>query len=206
MSSDVVNLSNLCQQMAMTDPRSFKVVLLGNSGAGKTSLLQYALKSAPFASPQPTIGCNCSLLVVETATEAVSLSIWDTAGQELYRSIVPIYVRDAAAGILVYDVTDPRSFQSLQHWTTVLQEEANVLVYIAGNKVDLEDRATVSVEQARPFADKIGAKLFQVSAADGTGVSVLFKQVATDVAEHGKRAVFSVHSGDVSRSGGCCLK
>jgi small GTP-binding protein len=190
--------------MAMTDSRSFKVVLLGNSGAGKTSVLQYALNGAPLATPQPTIGCNCTLLAVRTGTEVVSLSVWDTAGQELYRSIVPIYVRDAAAGILVYDVTDAKSFQALQHWTTVLQEEASVLIYIAGNKNDLPDRVTVYADQAQIFADKIGAKLFQISAIDGRGVSALFEQVAADVAEHGKRAVFSVLTTGDSESSRCC--
>jgi small GTP-binding protein len=166
----------------MSDPHFSKVFLLGNSGAGKTSLLN----------TQPTIGCNCHVVVVDSGHEVVSLSIWDTSGQELYRFIVPNYVRDAAVGILVYDVTDRRSLQGLQHRTTVLQEETDVLIYAVGNEIDLASRATVSRDQGRMFVERIHTKFIEVSAIQGTGVTDLFKQGATDVAANEKKAADSV--------------
>jgi small GTP-binding protein len=164
---------------------AFKVVLLGNSGSGKTSLLNCALAGPAGTVPQPTIGCNCSHRGFRAASgESVTLSIWDTAGQELYRSIVPIYVRDADAGLLVYDVTDQRSFAGLEHWAAMLRTDPadQILLYLLGNKVDLAEGRPDGDDHARAYAEKIKAKFFRVSAVKGTNVDAVFTQVATDLA------------------------
>ena len=101
-----------------------KVVLLGNSGTGKTSILQCQLNRSMSETSLPTIGCVYHEVNIKiNDEETVSLKVWDTAGQEIYRSIVPIYVRGAAAAILVYDVSEPSSLSSLDQWLSILLEE-----------------------------------------------------------------------------------
>jgi small GTP-binding protein len=163
----------------------FKVVLLGNSGSGKTSILNYAVTGSPLSSPRPTIGCICSELQADNASGApVRLNIWDTAGQELYQSIVPIYVRDAIAGLVVYDVTDVKSFQALDHWVSMLRGTENgdsIIVYVLGNKIDM-NAATVGDDQGQLYAERVGGKFFRVSALEGTGIADVVRELATDLA------------------------
>jgi small GTP-binding protein len=169
--------------MLRPDEAGVKVVVLGNSGAGKTSILNYAINEARSHEPPPTIGCNCQPLEVSVGGEKVSLRLWDTAGQELYRSIVPIYLRDAVAALLVYDCTDTKSFESIDRWHSVLMEEQSgqVLLYVVGNKIDLEDPNAVKPEQGRAVAGGLGAKFFSVSAVQGTGIKELFGTIAADI-------------------------
>jgi small GTP-binding protein len=175
----------------------FKVVLLGNSGSGKTSILNYALTGSPGALLQPTIGCNCNHHDFQTTTgDKITLNIWDTAGQELYRSIVPIYVRDAHAGILVYDVTDQKSFTGLEYWMGILDADSSdaIVLYVVCNKIDLVEGQPECDERARAYAEKIKAKFFRVSALKGTNIDTVFEQLATDIEiaakrEHGGKQV-----------------
>jgi small GTP-binding protein len=176
----------------------------GHCQLGKTSLLQCSLRDGPAGHTQPTIGCNCQLNRIDTGDHTVGLNIWDTAGQDLYYSIVPIYVRDAAAGLLVYDVSDPKSFQDLERWFGMLQEESDVIVYVVGNKIDLAGQGTVSTEQGQRYADPIHARFFEVSAMTGAKVADLFKQVAIDVADHGKRPLVSITALENAQRDGCC--
>jgi Ras-related protein Rab-21 len=176
-------------RMKLSGPNpGYKVVVLGNSGTGKTSLLQCALSGAPRLGTQNTIGCECHQLNVTSGGEQVTLKLWDTAGQEVYRSIVPVYVRDAAAALLVYDLCDESSFNSLDHWYSLLMEEQqseSLLVYVVCNKIDLRDRACVRDSIARGFAEEKRAKFAEVSALTGDGVPDLFQNVA-DVLMQGR--------------------
>lgn len=162
--------------------RGYKVVLLGDSGTGKTSIIQYMIKDSPQFNVQPTVVCQGNSVTIRTDTEEVDLRVWDTAGQEVYRSIVPIYIRDTTAALLVYDVTDKQSFSSLEKWYSILMEEAttDVYIYIVCNKIDLTN-VVVSNEKAEELANRLKGKLFKVCALDGTGIKELFKQVASDV-------------------------
>jgi small GTP-binding protein len=185
----------------------FKVVLLGNSGSGKTSVLNYALTGSPCALLQPTIGCNCSHRAFQTSTgESVTLNIWDTAGQELYRSIVPIYVRDASAGLLVYDVTDHKSFVGLEYWVGMLDAEPGdpILLYVLCNKIDLVDGQPERDDHARAYAAKIKAQFFKVSAVKGTNVDAVFKQLATDLANGERREPGGTMIAPKPPGGKCC--
>ena len=166
-----------------TNSGALKVVLLGNSGTGKTSILQYQLNSVVNMSNLPTIGCVYHEVPISLTNEIVTLKVWDTAGQEIYRSIVPIYVRDASAAILVYDISDPTSFASLDQWRSLLLEEqpTNIFVYIVANKIDLDDDYQVNDAAGKQYSEKINAKFFKVSAIKGDGIAELFNTIAVDL-------------------------
>jgi small GTP-binding protein len=192
-------------------PSGFKVVVLGNSGAGKTSILQYALRGMPKMGLQNTIGCECHSITVNLPVDkSVSLKIWDTAGQEIYKSIVPVYVRDAAAALLVYDVTDMTSFSSLDYWHALLMEEQqseSILIYIVANKMDLKDQAAVPEGQARNFADERRGRFACVSALDGTGIKELFEIIADDCLQGRRETKLNIVDPVGPRNGGgggCC--
>jgi small GTP-binding protein len=158
----------------------FKVVVLGDSGTGKTSIIDCASTRLFRAGSTPTISCSSRTLSVAVRGEAVSLTVWDTAGQELYRSLVPLYLRDASAALLVYDLANPRSLASLGHWRAVLADAQPLPVplFVVANKADLAS-AAADGERA---ADALGAALHVVSAKTGEGVEALFNAVAAAVA------------------------
>jgi len=164
----------------LAEENSYKVVLLGNSGVGKTSILNYTVSNSPSTDSVPTIGCNCSILTMNIDAKEVRLKVWDTAGQELYRSIVPIYVRDTFAAILVYDLTEPKSAQALEHWHSVLMEEQtdDVMICVVCNKTDLEDQGAVDDQVGIGIAEKLRGRFFKVSARTGSGIRDLFEAIA----------------------------
>jgi small GTP-binding protein len=167
------------------DASSHKVVLLGDSRVGKTSIITRQMLGYQPATQNPTIGCHCSDIHFPLDGQEVSLQVWDTAGQEMYRALVPVYLRNARAALLVYDVTDRESFQSLGHWhdTLLAVVPSGVRVYVVGNKIDLEDSAVIEDVQAKQFADVHSAQFFKVSAATGVGLDALFEKIAREMSE-----------------------
>jgi small GTP-binding protein len=162
-----------------------KVVILGDSQVGKTSILTRQILGYHPAIQGPTIGCHCSEIHVLFEGQELMLQLWDTAGQEMYRSLVPIYLRGARAAILVYDVTSPTSFAALEHWRSVLSEVVphGINVYVVANKIDLEADASVDNKLGEQFAAAKQAPFFKVSAATGQGVEALFEAIAKDMAQ-----------------------
>ncbi|KAK8870612.1 hypothetical protein M9Y10_008499 [Tritrichomonas musculus] len=181
-----------------------KVVLLGNSGTGKTSILQCQLNRSMNETSLPTIGCVYHEVNILVKDENISLKVWDTAGQEIYRSIVPIYVRGSAAAILVYDVSEPASLSSLSQWLSILLEESeNVLLYVVGNKIDLTDRYVVEDKEAKHYADSIHASFFKVSAKEAKGVNDLFTAIANDLCGN-KNFITREVAEQNQKADGCC--
>jgi small GTP-binding protein len=159
----------------------YKVVLLGESQVGKTSIISRQRQNrAPDVQPE-TVACHCSEIAVMVDTCEVILQVWDTAGQEMYRALVPVYLRGARAALLVYDVADQISFDSLPHWYDALLEVAPsaVSVFIVGNKIDLA--AAVKDQHAKSFAQQFGFRFFRVSAVTGEGIANLFEAIAEEV-------------------------
>jgi small GTP-binding protein len=148
-----------------------------------------------------TIGCNCNFLHFDIGASRVTLNVWDTAGQEIYRSIVPFYMRDTAAALLVYDITDEKSFEALDSWVSLLQDETSN-VYVVANKLDLKHRRTIDDDQGLLYAEGCNAKFFKVSAIEGTGIQAMFKQIATELCRRpriGPRLL-----GSDGKAGECC--
>jgi small GTP-binding protein len=163
---------------------SFKVIVLGNAKAGKTSILLCAVLGTPNQPCESTVDFSPCDIVVDITSQCITLNVWDTAGQEIYRSIVPLYARDSSAAIIVYDIADVASFCALGTWVGVLrQADTDAAIYIAANKTDLRDenKAVVEDRDGLLYAEEIGAKFFAVSAKDGRGVRELFRQIADDL-------------------------
>jgi small GTP-binding protein len=158
----------------------FKLVLLGDAAVGKSCLVVRFVRDEFFEFQEPTIGAAFLTQTVGLDDATVKFEIWDTAGQERYRSLAPMYYRGAAAAIVVYDITDPDSFRGAKSWVKELQRrgDPNVVIALAGNKADLENRQKVSLEEAEAYAEQNGILHLVTSAKDGTNVKTLFVEIA----------------------------
>ena len=155
----------------------FKVVTVGDSSVGKTALVTRMSDEVFNQSYVPTVGSQFVTIPQKIDGRDINMEVWDTAGQEVYRSLVGFYTREAKGAILVFDVTSKPSFESLSHWLSFLEEQAgDAKVIIVGNKVDLEERA-VSSSDARQFADARGLMYFETSAKTGQSVVDLFEKM-----------------------------
>jgi len=160
--------------------REVKVVLLGDTGVGKSSLvLRFVTHNfRPFS--ESTIGASFMSKMISVDGKNIKYQIWDTAGQEKYRSLAPMYYRGAAAAIIVYDITSMTSFQKCKTWVKELQSYGppEIVLVIVGNKLDLEDQREVEVEVAKRYADEIEALFIETSAKEDTNVSKAFVQIS----------------------------
>ncbi len=159
-----------------------KVVLLGDSGVGKTCIISRYIQGTFMKNCNSTNGASyCSKNVrFENLGKNLLLDIWDTAGQEKYKSLTRFFYKDAAVAILVYDITRRESFDNIvNYWYGQLKEngDKNIVIGIAGNKCDLYEKEKVAESEAKEFADKIGAIFELTSAANNTGIDELFQDV-----------------------------
>ncbi|KAJ5077872.1 ras-related protein rab-5c [Anaeramoeba ignava] len=170
------------------DPNSFhefKLVLLGASAAGKSSIVLRFCKGEFFENQEATIGAAFLTQSVPFDDYVVKLQIWDTAGQERYHSLAPMYYRGSAAAIVVFDVTDRNSFETSKKWVKELITEVSkdILVIVVGNKVDLEHKRSVQIEEAEEYTKEKGLIYIETSAKTGLGISELFKLIAKRLTE-----------------------
>lgn len=153
-----------------------KVVLLGDSGVGKTSVMRRFVQNTFDVESQATIGAAFSTKVVEVGEKGVKFNIWDTAGQERYRALTKMYYRDAAVAILVIDLSNEQTIPSLERWRMDIEAHgpATISLAVAGNKADMG----VEVEgTAQKWAKQHGAVYQRTSARTGEGVAELFMQI-----------------------------
>ena len=159
-----------------------KVVLLGESGVGKTCIISRYVNNTYDQKSETTNGASYASKVVEFAEYEKSLrfDIWDTAGQEKYRSLTKFFYKDAAIAILVYDITRRDSFEEVKkYWYQQLKTcgEKDLIIGIAGNKCDMFDKEAVTEDEAKAFATEIGAQFQLTSAFKNNGIEELFKLV-----------------------------
>lgn len=159
-----------------------KVVLLGDSGVGKTCIISRYISGTFDANSATTNGASYASKIVkyEKLGKSLSLDIWDTAGQEKYKALTKFFYKDAAVAILVYDITRRESFDNVKnYWYNQLKEngDKNIVLGIAGNKCDLYEQEGVPEAEAREFAESIGAIYELTSAQNNTGINELFVDV-----------------------------
>jgi small GTP-binding protein len=162
-----------------------RVVVIGDSSVGKTSILSRLLEDRFDHNEGATIGANYQLWMDEIASVKVELQIWDTAGQEKYRSLGPIYFRGAIGAVIIYDVTNRESFNHLEDWITGFSEvaETGALIVVAGNKCDATEHV-VGRAEAREWAIARGIDWYQTSAKTGEGITELFRKFAGALLQH----------------------
>lgn len=157
-----------------------KLVLLGDMGAGKSSLVLRFVKGQFQDFQESTIGAAFFSQTVAVNEITVKFEIWDTAGQERYHSLAPMYYRGAAAAIIVFDITNSDSFVRAKKWVQELQRQgnANLVMALAGNKSDLASKRKVEPEEAQAYAEENGLFYLETSAKSAQNVNELFYEIA----------------------------
>lgn len=155
---------------------SFKIVTLGDAGVGKTSLITRFYSNKFTAKRTTTEEINSVNRKIVIDSKDINLNVWDTAGQERFRVVAPNYYRGAVGAVLVYDITDKQSFDSVIRWVNELsmQGEENIQMVIVGNKADLEQERQLSEQTALDYAKLINSPHFRVSAKTGDSVDDAF--------------------------------
>jgi len=161
----------------------FKLVLLGDTSVGKSSLVIRFVKGQFNDYQESTIGAAFLSQIVRLDDATVKFEIWDTAGQERYHSLAPMYYRGAGAAIIVFDITSRSSFNRAESWVKELQTQGNkdAVIALAGNKVDRADDRQVSQEDAERFASANGIFYMETSAKENINVKELFMELARRV-------------------------
>jgi small GTP-binding protein len=157
---------------------SYKVILLGDASVGKTSLARRQASGSFDFRMMPTVGVDYLASTVEIERRTVKLMLWDTAGQEQFASLVPMYVRGANACVIVGSIIDPRTLEHMESWLNLLHESGEKPpVIVAVNKNDLADDTTAPQEAIRAKYAHLFPEMFFVSARTGDTVQLLFQQV-----------------------------
>uniref|UniRef100_A0A8C1SES5 small monomeric GTPase n=1 Tax=Cyprinus carpio TaxID=7962 RepID=A0A8C1SES5_CYPCA len=169
--------------MAKTYDYLFKLLLIGDSGVGKTCLLFRFSEDAFNTTFISTIGIDFKIRTVELNGKKIKLQIWDTAGQERFRTITTAYYRGAMGIMLVYDITSEKSFENIKNWIRNIEEHASsdVEKMILGNKCDMNDRRQVSKERGEKLAIDYGIKFLETSAKTSVNVEEAFFTLARDI-------------------------
>jgi len=158
----------------------FKLLIIGDSGVGKSSLLVRFADNHFSGNYITTIGVDFKIRTIEINGERVKLQIWDTAGQERFRTITSTYYRGTHGVIVVYDVSSGESFANVKRWLHEIDANCDVVNRIlVGNKNDDPERKVVLTEDARRFADQMGIQLFETSAKDNINVEEMFRSITS---------------------------
>ncbi|CAN6273709.1 unnamed protein product, partial [Urochloa humidicola] len=193
----------------------FKLLLIGDSGVGKSCLLLRFADDSYLDSYISTIGVDFKIRTVEQDGKTIKLQIWDTAGQERFRTITSSYYRGAHGIIIVYDVTDQESFNNVKQWLNEIDRYAsdNVNKILVGNKSDLTANKVVATETAKAFADEMGIPFMETSAKNAINVEQAFMAMAASIkdrmasqpaASNARPATVQIRGQPVNQKTSCC--
>lgn len=193
------------------DNIEIKIILLGDSAVGKTSILTRIIQDTFVEDPASTIGATYSYKKIRYLNYDVQMQIWDTAGQERYRCLAPIYYRGTNVVFLVYSVNDKNSFSVIDYWTKSLADNSAIptLKFLIANKIDATEGDRISTSEGSQKAQEIGAEYYEVSAKTGSGITDLLNtcaQMYIEKLNDGSVVNKKIESPEKKEdnSGGCC--
>ncbi len=163
----------------------FKVLLIGNSDVGKSSLILRYVDQIWNDVFVPTIGVDFKVKSLQIDNKRVKMQIWDTAGQERFRNVISSYFKGAHGILLIYDITARDSFKELENWLGEVERNATpqVLKILIGNKCDLDEQRQITVDEGEAFAARNGMKFIETSAKNNTNVNEAFEALAKIMVE-----------------------
>ncbi|XP_031494856.1 ras-related protein RABA2a-like [Nymphaea colorata] len=161
----------------------FKLVLVGDSGVGKSNILSRFTRNEFSLDSKSTIGVEFATRTIQVDGKVIKAQIWDTAGQERYRAITSAYYRGAVGALLVYDITKPSTFENVGRWLKELREhaDANIVIMLIGNKSDLHHLRAVSMDDGQNYAQKEVLSFLETSALDSTNVDKAFQTILSEI-------------------------
>ncbi|KAJ3441913.1 ras-related protein rab11 [Anaeramoeba flamelloides] len=161
----------------------YKIVLIGDSGVGKTNLLSRYCRNEFDLQSKSTIGVEFATKTLQIDGKIIKAQIWDTAGQERYRAITSAYYRGAVGAILVFDITKYSTFENCERWLNELREHSSedIKIMLVGNKVDLKHLRAVALEKSTTFSEEHGISLLETSALDSTNVEKAYADLLNDI-------------------------
>ena len=161
----------------------FKIVLIGDSGVGKTNILSRYISNEFSLNTQATVGVEFGSKIIKKGEKLIKLQIWDTAGQERYKSITSAYYKGAKGAFVVYDITKMKTFKNLDKWITELKANGNEDIYIIliGNKLDLEKNREVMTNDVKRKAEELKVGYFETSALDGSNIEHAFDVIVEEM-------------------------
>lgn len=161
----------------------FKVVLIGDSGVGKSNLLSRFTRNEFNLESKSTIGVEFATRSINVDGKTIKAQIWDTAGQERYRAITSAYYRGAVGALLVYDIAKHVTFENVDRWLKELRDHAdhNIVIMLVGNKSDLRHLRAVPTDDAKGYAEQRALSFIETSALDSTNVEQAFQTILTEI-------------------------
>ncbi|PLN78743.1 ras-domain-containing protein [Aspergillus taichungensis] len=161
----------------------FKVVLIGDSGVGKSNLLSRFTRNEFNLDSKSTIGVEFATRSIQVDSKTIKAQIWDTAGQERYRAITSAYYRGAVGALLVYDISKHQTYDNVNRWLKELRDHAdsNIVIMLVGNKSDLRHLRAVPTEEAKQFASENNLSFIETSALDASNVELAFQNILTEI-------------------------
>jgi small GTP-binding protein len=160
---------------------SSKFIVIGSSGVGKTAITKRFVDDTFTSGSGATVGAEFTVTTIDFDNHQISIQIWDTAGQEKFKSITKAYIRNALGVILVFDLTDRKSFDELNQWLEDVRAfcDPNAVIILIGNKCDLSDQRDVTQTDAESFAQSNQLKYLEASALIGKNIREAFQRTAS---------------------------
>jgi Ras-related protein Rab-11A len=161
----------------------FKIVLIGDSGVGKSNLLSRFTRNEFNLESKSTIGVEFATRSIPVDGKIIKAQIWDTAGQERYRAITSAYYRGAVGALVVYDIAKHPTFENVERWLKELRDHAdgNIVIMLVGNKSDLKQLRAVPTDEAISFAKKHNLQFIETSALNATNIETCFQNILTEI-------------------------
>ena len=190
---------------------TIKLLLIGNAFVGKTLIVQKFIDNTFSKTTLSTIGVDLQSKIIDINGKKVKYLIWDTAGEDRMKTMTYSYYRGCHAILIVYDVTEQKSFQNVTTWVECVDKfaKSNVLRILVGNKTDLEDKRVISSEEGKKLAESNGLKFYEISALKITGLYEMFEDIAKEYVEiYEQKAYknFQLKKEDINikKRRGCC--
>ena len=182
-----------------------KYIIIGSPSVGKSRIVERFIKNSFNENYEITIGVEFGEKNIEIEDKIIRIQIWDTAGQELYKSITRTYYKSCVCAIIVYDITSRKSFNDITNWIEdcVKYSPKTVLMVLIGNKCDLEQSREVSTEEGQELSDKNGISFYETSAREGTNIKEIFQKTGEEIYQNIKKGNYNlddIESGIVSSS------